>query len=163
MAYPRAKVETSTRGAVATGKVTPVMARSLRSWLTGVLKVVRDDVRGFAPADLGAFRRSVIYRTRQSGVEVSGEVFSTDKPTAKVAVIEYGRRPNKPMPPAGALLGWMARHGIPADREFLVRRKIGRDGIPGRFPFRKAFTKRKGLLQSQARYLQSTLTRDLNG
>lgn len=46
-------------------------------------------------------------------------------------VNEKGRRPGRPMPPVGALLPWMARHGIPAEAEFVVRRKIGRDGIPG--------------------------------
>jgi hypothetical protein len=48
--------------------------------------------------------------------------------------VERGRRANKPMPPGGALLGWMSRHGIPANREFVIRRAIGRRGIKAR-PF----------------------------
>jgi hypothetical protein len=48
--------------------------------------------------------------------------------------VERGRRPNRRMPPGGVLLGWMLRHGIPADAEFLVRRRIGIRGIPAR-PF----------------------------
>ena len=41
---------------------------------------------------------------------------------------EHGRRANKPMPPKGALLEWMALRGIPQDREFIIRRAIGRRG-----------------------------------
>lgn len=47
-------------------------------------------------------------------------------------VMERGRRPGAPMPPQGVLLGWMAAKGIPADREFVIRRAIGRKGIVGK-------------------------------
>ncbi len=46
--YPRAKVETSNRGLIATGRVTEAMATAQRRWLQGVLKLIRDDVRAFA-------------------------------------------------------------------------------------------------------------------
>src|SRR5688500_13686015 len=46
-------------------------------------------------------------------------------------VMDKGRRAGAPMPPQGALLGWMARHGIPPEMEFVVRRAIARNGIPG--------------------------------
>lgn len=45
---------------------------------------------------------------------------------------EWSRRPEMPMPPKGSLLGWMNRHGIPAEAEFVIRRAIARDGIPAR-------------------------------
>jgi phage gpG-like protein len=45
-----------------------------------------------------------------------------------------GRRSGAPMPPSGALLDWMRRHGIPAESEFVVRRAIARRGIRAR-PF----------------------------
>lgn len=47
-------------------------------------------------------------------------------------VIEEGRRPGAPMPPSGSLLGWMSRHGIPAEAEFVIRRAIARRGIASR-------------------------------
>ena len=160
--YPRTKVETSNRGLIATGRVTQAMATAQRSWLQGVLRLIRDDVRGFAPADLGTFRKSIVYRTTvRRQTEVTGEVYSNDPNSAKIAVIEYGRTPGAKMPPKGALLGWMSRKGIDARFEFVIRRAIGRDGIPGKFPFRKAFTKRRSLLASQSRNLQSALTRAL--
>lgn len=46
-------------------------------------------------------------------------------------VMDKGRRAGAPMPPQGALLGWMARHGIPEEMEFVVRRAIARKGITG--------------------------------
>lgn len=54
-------------------------------------------------------------------------------------VIDQGRRAGAKMPPKGALLAWMQAKGIPADREFLVRRKIARSGIPAKPFVTKAF------------------------
>lgn len=164
MPYPRPLIRSANRkGVIVGGRIEPAMARAQRSWLQGVLRRIRDDARSFAPVDLGAFRRSIVYRTTlKRGVEVEGEVYSTDTPRAKVAVIEYGRTPGKKMPPKGALLGWMSRHGIPASAEFLVRRKIGKEGIKAKEPFRKAWVRSRGLVRSQARHLQSALVRELN-
>lgn len=50
------------------------------------------------------------------------------------STLEHGRRPGSRMPPPGVLLGWMARHGIPEEAEFPIRRKIARDGMNGQ-PF----------------------------
>ena len=36
------------------------------------------------------------------------------------------------MPPPGSLLGWMQRHGIPAEREYFLRRRISVKGIAPR-------------------------------
>lgn len=47
-------------------------------------------------------------------------------------VVEVGRRPGAPMPPSGSLLGWMRRHGIPAENEYIVRRRIAAKGIAAR-------------------------------
>lgn len=164
MPYPRPTVTVNNRGAIAGGRVTRAIASAQRRWVQGVLRSVRDTARASAPVDLGAFRRSIIYRTSltRNGLRVEGEVYSTDTPRAKVAVIEYGRTPGKRMPPKGALLGWMSRHGIPAEREFFVRRKIGRDGIPAKAPFRRAFAKHKGLLATQKRLLAATLFREMS-
>jgi hypothetical protein len=146
------------RGVLATGRAPEVAMLRLRVWLQGVLAVVRDDVRRFSPKDTGAFQKSVVYRTSARGDALEGRVFSTG-PAVLASVIEEGRRPGAKMPPAGALLPWMARHGIPDDREFLVRRKIARDGLPAHRPFARAFQKSRGLLATQARHLASGLVR----
>lgn len=54
-------------------------------------------------------------------------VWGTTVPYGRV--IHDGRRPGAAMPPQGALVGWMRRHGIPASAEFVVRRAIARRGI----------------------------------
>lgn len=46
--------------------------------------------------------------------------------------VEFGRRAGAPMPPAGSLLGWLQRHDIPADMEYVIRRRIADRGIPAR-------------------------------
>lgn len=43
-------------------------------------------------------------------------------------VIEGGRRPGAKMPPPGVLIPWMARHGIPEEAEYPIRKKIGEQG-----------------------------------
>lgn len=48
------------------------------------------------------------------------------------AVVNNGRRAGAPMPPSGALLGWMGRHGIDASAEYPLRRAIGARGIAGK-------------------------------
>lgn len=46
-------------------------------------------------------------------------------------VMNDGRAAGAAMPPKGALLAWMARKGIDASQEFVIRRAISRRGIPG--------------------------------
>lgn len=159
--YATPKVTTSNRGALVTGRYTERMALAQRHWLQGVLKRVRDDVRALAPVDLGTFKKSVIYRTSRKGLVVDGNVYST-APEGQVSVIEFGRRENRKMPPSGALLGWMQRHGWDPKKEFVLRRAIGRDGIPAVAPFSKAFEKNRALLATQQRYLASALITELN-
>jgi phage gpG-like protein len=72
---------------------------------------------------LGSITRDVSPTEAQIGTNV------TYAPT-----VEDGRRSGAPMPPSGALLDWMRRHGIPAESEFVVRRAIARRGIKAR-PF----------------------------
>lgn len=142
------------------GRASVRMATAMRRWLGGVLRRVRDDVRDYAPVDTGRFRRSVRYRTHQRGAIVFGVVESTE-PAIIQNVIEHGRRPGAPMPPSGVLLGWMARHGIPAKQEFVLRRSIGVKGIRARAPFGKAIKKNAGLLRSQHRQLATVIIREL--
>jgi hypothetical protein len=151
-----ARVDVTSKGALLDGRWRRTVPVTLRAWLAGVLRRIRDDARAFAPKDTRAFERSIIYRTRVRGFAVEGEVYST-APTVLQNVIEHGRRPGAKMPPAGALLGWMARHGIPAEREFVVRRAIGERGIPAVRPFGRAYDRSRGLLASQGRILESRL------
>ena len=70
-------------------------------------------------------------KTRGTVQRVPGGAIGRLGSSAKHAyVMELGRRPGGRMPPSGVLLGWMRRRGIPEDREFVIRRAIGRKGIP---------------------------------
>lgn len=46
--------------------------------------------------------------------------------------VEEGRAAGAVMPPAGSLLGWMERHDVPLELEFVIRRAIARKGIAAR-------------------------------
>lgn len=86
----------------------------------------------FAKRQVGKDTRHLMRSTtktpaRRSGRGARGD-FGSNAPYAEVH--DKGRRPGAAMPPKGVLLGWMRRHGIPAEREFVVRRAIGRRGIP---------------------------------
>lgn len=83
------------------------------------------------PKDTSEGARSIVSR-------VSGLEATVSSPLVHVAVMDQGRRAGAPMPPAGALLAWMRRHGFPEEAEYVLRRSIARRGIAGRFFFEKA-------------------------
>lgn len=111
--------------------------------------------------DLGALLGSVqaepVSRTGQNVVGGWG----TNAEHAEV--IEKGRRPGRPMPPRGVLLPWMARHGIPAEAEFTVRRKIGLSGIPGIFFMRTARDQVEPLFRAEMRQAVARALRRIGG
>jgi hypothetical protein len=83
---------------------------------------------------------------------VKGEVASAHQ---YAEVIEKGRTAGKAMPPAGVLVRWLeVKLGLDvatAKRvEFVVRRKIGKKGFPGRHMFEKSVTENQGALDAMA-------------
>lgn len=62
---------------------------------------------------------------------------------------ETGRRAGAPMPPKGALLAWMASHGIGEDMEYVIRRAISRNGIVARRLYSIAFVQHQGAIQAE--------------
>ena len=75
------------------------------------------------PVDTGTARRG--WMTEASGFQ--GRLYND---VEYVYYIDKGRSAGAAMPPAGALLAWMGRHGIPPEAEFVVRRGISERGIP---------------------------------
>jgi hypothetical protein len=86
-----------------------------------------------ARKDTGHGRRSITHRVDRTANAIIGR-FGTN--VGYMEVMEKGRRPGAALPPRGALLGWMRRHGIPAANEYVIRRAIARKGIPGDHVFR---------------------------
>ena len=78
-------------------------------------------------------------------------------------VIEKGRRPGRPMPPKGVLLPWMRRKGIPASAEYVVRRKIGVEGIPAKEPLKKALVVVRRRLPAERQRAQRRIVARLGG
>jgi hypothetical protein len=76
--------------------------------------------------DTGHLRRSIMRRVIKRADEVVGQIGSNAPHAYNV---EMGRKAGSRMPPKGALLDWMRRHGIDAEMEYVVRRAIARKGI----------------------------------
>lgn len=95
----------------------------------GEVRTIRGDIQKAWPRDTGAGQKSWRYKTTRRIKSVEASVYST-LPELLIHVGEEGRRPGK-MPPSGALLGWMSRHGMDPKGEFALRRRIGRLGTSG--------------------------------
>lgn len=93
---------------------------------TGI--AVQSRARELAPVDTGRLKNSIQYEVRSDAAVIRA---GSDGVTY-AATMEYGRAPGAALPPAGSLLGWMKRHGIPEELEYVVRRNISRRGISGR-------------------------------
>lgn len=97
----------------------PIHRFLLRSGIT-----LQSEMRRRVRVDTGHGRRSIAYEVERRRVRAGTNLDYLE-------VMARGRRPGRRMPPQGALLGWMRRHGIPANREYPLRRAIGRHGIRG--------------------------------
>lgn len=109
-----------------------VLRNELATSMQRLVILGQNAAREGAPVDTGRLRNSITSRVELGGT-VRG-VWGTNITYAET--MEEGRRAGAPMPPAGALIGWMSRHGIDPSAEFVVRRAIGRHGIKGRHFFR---------------------------
>jgi len=98
-----------------------------------VVKAVRE-VGAVASTDL---IESITVSPITIGVTGITGTVSSDKEYA--AVVEEGRRPGGRMPPRDRILEWMVYKGLEPTESgaYLIARKIARDGIAGRHPFRK--------------------------
>jgi hypothetical protein len=122
--------------AAALGVVSPLVRRAARDLVVQLQQAAVSHAR-FNLLD----QRAIDTRATLNGIQATdpqetprgwhGEVLAT---APQSIFVERGRRALRRMPPRGALIGWMARHGIPASREFVIRRAIGRRGIQAR-PF----------------------------
>jgi hypothetical protein len=82
------------------------------------------NLKSFARADTGQGRRSMTNVVERRRVTAGTNLLYME-------VMARGRRPGAAMPPRGALIGWMRRHGIDPSKEYALRRAIARHGIKG--------------------------------
>lgn len=125
---------------------TEAAARALARFTGGVLKFGKAEWQRRSRKDTGGFIRSIFYRVTRRGTKVTG-VLGSDASEVIQRVMESGRRPGAPMPPPGALLDWLHRHGIDPKAEYPIRRAIARKGIPGTHAQAQAFNRVKGLFE----------------
>lgn len=121
-----------------------ISERHLRDALDGSLRGIQGLTRINMPVGVsGNARNSIDVEVKSLGGNVEGRVFSNIRsPYPYPLVIEFGRKPGR-MPPPSALRLWVRRVINPPDRlingvAYLVARAIGRKGIKGRYPLKKA-------------------------
>lgn len=112
----------------------PDVREALRQSGVAITRRVRERLTGYRKVDTGRYRDSIraIISDRRGRIEL--EVGPPPEFEILGLTLENGRRPGSKMPPPGALLPWMARHGIAPSSEFVVRRGIARNGMRGQ-PF----------------------------
>ncbi len=138
----------------------PVVRDELTKAMTRSALLVEGQARRVAPVDTGRLRGSITHEVRPFGGGVRGTVGTT---VVYAPPVEIGRRAGAAMPPAGALLGWMGRHGIPASAEFVVRRAIGRRGIPARPFLRRALREMEGRIRQEFAQVPRRVLASLKG
>lgn len=123
--------------------------------------VVKFTPRGAGPVHL---YQTITSQVRGTGVEITGEVFSTDVPV-KVASVEDGRSPGKmpPWGPGSSLALWVERKaGGDSSAAFLIARAIGRRGTQGAHMFQKAFDSSRSEIEQMLERVAEDLVRRLS-
>ncbi len=127
-----------------------ILDAELKTAMVRSVAQIQLDVQTAAPVWQGNARRSVTTTaTAERGTVGTNLVHA-------IVQLETGRTAGAPMPPDGSLLAWMASKGIPAEYEFVVRRKIGHDGIPARHLFTKSLAARESDIRAE---FQASLAR----
>jgi HK97 gp10 family phage protein len=120
--------------------------------LLGVVAEVSQDVqstaRQLAPADLGNLKNEISYTVIEKKNTITGNVLSG---SGYSAFVEHGTRPHRP--PARALAGWAARHGVPLGA---VLNSIAIKGTPAQPFMTPAAMKAKPKLIRACRRVMST-------
>lgn len=101
------------------------------SLLVGSMRVA---IESHNKVDTGGLRDSIAFVIAGRRGLQTLTVGPDEAHAAQAAAIEYGRAAGSRMPPSGALLPWMERHGIAPELEFVVRRAIAERGWRP-FPF----------------------------
>lgn len=105
------------------GQMPAVVESELSGGMERIVRQGQAWAMATSPVWTGTLRRS----WTAEATATTGRI-GTNVPYARP--VNDGRRAGAPMPPTGALLRWMASKGIPPEAEYVVRRAIGRRGIP---------------------------------
>lgn len=126
-----ATIEVDASELIALGKrfagAEPIIEDAFKTAMVRATAAVQHDAMVAVKVDQGTLRRSITTDV----TPFLGSV-GTNQPHGKTE--EFGWPAHYRWIPKGALLGWMRRKGIPAEAEFLIRRKIWEVGRKAR-PF----------------------------
>jgi len=111
-----------------------------KPYLVAATNVVKAAVQVRAPVHMGFFRNSITIKIDETAGQLTGSIYSQDN-EIKVAVIEEGRSAGSRFPPVDVIMRWVQLVIKPPEKmlrsvTYLVGRKIARQGIPGRHPFK---------------------------
>jgi len=152
------KATITAKGPMFDGRGPEIIRRDLLAVMHEATSLLEGKVRDKTPQGVygmqGGLRASIHGEVVEQGVSVMG-IVGHGKGTYG-DVVEYGRRPGQKMPPKGALIRWVElRTGLSGKAaqsvEFLIRRKIGKEGFEGAHMFEKTWTECQGALQRMFR------------
>ena len=164
-------VEIEARGPLAegAGAVERIIHSETESAFEDIVRTLEKAVLRRAPRGAtGALRGSIVAEVRgETADTLRGRVFSTSD---YARAVELGRPPGN-MPPWGEgspLHAWVqTRLGVAPERSlrvsFLIARKIGRHGTPGRHIFDRAMEDSRSAIDARIRLLGANITERLGG
>jgi hypothetical protein len=148
------KATISARGTMFDGRAPEIIRRDLLAVMHEATSFLERGVRDKTPQGVfgmeGGLRASIHGEVLEHGTSAIG-IVAHGKGTYG-DVVEHGRRPGQKMPPEGTLLRWVeiktGLTGKPAKSvEFLIRRKIGKEGFEGVHMFERTWDESQGKLQ----------------
>lgn len=129
------------QGALLTGNPEGIVQRNMSAAMQEAVQFGVRRVKGRTPQGVsgaqGGLLGSIQGEVRHPGGDVVG-IIGTASPYG--LAVEKGRSPGEKMPPAGTMLRWLeVKMGIETEEaeeiEYVVRRKIGREGTEGAHMF----------------------------
>lgn len=112
-----------------------IVREEVRRGMTDTVIQIEADAKRRVATDTHALQRSITHEVVDSGATIIGRAGTNKTVEGGLShgkIIEEGRTPGN-MPPQGALLPWMRRHGIDATAEFVIRRAINKAKRPRPF------------------------------
>lgn len=125
---------------------TKIVMDETRKAISRAVIQIEGDAKRIVPTDTHTLQRSLTHQVTSTANSVTGRVGTN---LTYALAVEEGRRAGAAMPPSGSLTGWMARKGIDARFEFVVRRAIGRRGIRARPYLKPAFVKNRAAISRE--------------
>lgn len=118
-----------------------IVREEVRTGITRSVIQIEADAKRLVPTDTHHLQRSLTHEVTVSARDVRGRAGTN---VSYARTVEEGRTPGR-MPPQGALIGWMRRHGIDVKAEFVIRRAVNRRKRPQPY-LKPAFDKNRAAI-----------------